>query len=114
MPDVPTYAEQGFQELVLSEWYGFFLPGKAAPEVVQRAADARSRTAVTSPDVVEAFAQLGLEAMATSPAELAQMVKDENAQLGHRSSSASASRRRTEPPAATAPFAAFMLSFEPD
>ncbi len=35
-----------------------------------------------SPDVVEAFAKLGLEAMATSSAELAQMVKEENAQWG--------------------------------
>ncbi len=30
-PDVPTYAEQGFKNLTMSEWYGFFLPGKAAP-----------------------------------------------------------------------------------
>jgi len=80
-PDVPTYAEQGFKELVMSEYYEFFMPGKAAPEAVKRAADA-IKAAVSSPDVVEAFAKLGLEAMANTPAELAKMVKDENAQWG--------------------------------
>ncbi len=80
-PDVPTYAEQGFKNLTMSEWYGFFLPGKAAPDVVQRAATA-IRAAVALPDVVESFAQLGLEAGANTPAELANAVKDENASWG--------------------------------
>ena len=80
-PDVPTYAEQGFKNLTMSEWYGFFLPGKAAPDVVQRAAGA-IRTAVASRDVIDAFAQLGLEASANTPAELAKAVKDENAAWG--------------------------------
>ncbi len=31
-PDVPTYAEQGFKDLVMSEYYEFFLPGKARPK----------------------------------------------------------------------------------
>jgi tripartite-type tricarboxylate transporter receptor subunit TctC len=80
-PDVPTYAEQGFKNLTMSEWYGFFLPGKAAPDVVQRAAGA-IRAAVASRDVIDAFAQLGLEASANTPAELAKAVKDENAAWG--------------------------------
>ena len=78
-PDVPTYSEQGFKELVMSEYYEFFMPGKTPPEAVKRAADA-IKTAVSSPDVVEAFARLGLEAMANTPAELAKMVREENAQ----------------------------------
>ena len=45
------------------------------------AADA-IKPAVTSPDVVEASAKLGLEAMANTPAELAQTVREENAQWG--------------------------------
>jgi tripartite-type tricarboxylate transporter receptor subunit TctC len=77
-PDVATYAEQGFKSLTMSEWYGFFLPGGASAEVTQRAASA-IRAAITSPDVVEAFAQLGLEAGANTPAELTKAVKDESA-----------------------------------
>ena len=80
-PDVPTYTEQGFKNLVMNEYYEFFLPGKAPAEVVRRAADA-VKSAVASPDVVEAFAKLGLEAMANSPAELAQLIKAEDAQWG--------------------------------
>jgi tripartite-type tricarboxylate transporter receptor subunit TctC len=77
-PDVATYAEQGFKPLTMSEWYGFFLPGGASADVTQRAA-AAIRAAVSAPDVVEAFAQLGVEAGANTPAELAKAVKDENA-----------------------------------
>ena len=80
-PEVATYAEQGFKALTMSEWYGFFLPAKAAPELVQRTA-AAIRAAVASPDVVESFAQLGLEAGANTPAELAKAVKDENKAWG--------------------------------
>ena len=64
-PDVPTYAEQGFKSLVMSEYYEVFLPGKVSPELVRRAADA-VKAAVASPDVIEAFAKLGLEAMPAS------------------------------------------------
>lgn len=80
-PNVPTYAEQGFKALTIGEWYGFFLPAKVSPEVLQRASTA-IRSAVATPAVVEAFATLGIEAQATTPAELAQMVKDENAAWG--------------------------------
>ncbi len=77
-PDVATYAEQGFPGLSFTEWYGFFLPPKAAPDLVQRAA-AAVRAAVAAPEVVDAFAQLGLEAQSNTPAEMARAVRDENA-----------------------------------
>ena len=80
-PDVQTYAEQGFKNLTMSEWYAFFLPAGASPDVVQRAS-AAIRAAVTSPDVIEAFAQLGFEAGASTPAELAKIVKDDNTSWG--------------------------------
>jgi tripartite-type tricarboxylate transporter receptor subunit TctC len=81
VPDVATYAEQGFKNLTMSEWYGFFLPAKTAPDAVERAA-AAVRAAVASPDVVESFAQLGLEAAASTPAELAKAVHDEHLAWG--------------------------------
>lgn len=81
LPDVPTYAEQGFKDLTMGEWYGFFLPAKAPAELTQRAAQA-IRAAVQAPDVMEAFATLGVEAGANTPAELAKAVRDENANWG--------------------------------
>ena len=65
----------------MSEWYGFFLPGKAAPDLVARTAQA-IRAAVAAPDVVEAFATLGVDAGANTPAEMAKAVQDENAAWG--------------------------------
>ncbi len=76
-PDVPTYTEQGFKPLEFSEWFGFFLPGKAAPDLTLRLA-AAIKAAVSAPDTVEAFAQLGLEAQANTPAEMTQAVRNEN------------------------------------
>ena len=78
LPDVPTYTELGFKALEQVEWYGFFLPGKAAPELVQRAATA-IRAALSTPEMPDALAQFGLEVAITSPAELTKAVKDENA-----------------------------------
>ncbi len=80
-PDVPTYAEQGFKELVMAEWYGFFMPAGAPATVVAAAAQA-IRAAVSQPDVIEGLAQLGVEAASNTPAEMAAAVRNENAQWG--------------------------------
>ena len=60
-PQVPTLAEQGFTELVFTEWFGFYLPGQAPGEVVQRLNTAL-RGALAAPDVVEGLGVVGLEA----------------------------------------------------
>jgi tripartite-type tricarboxylate transporter receptor subunit TctC len=78
LPDVPTFTEQGFKALEQVEWYGFFLPGKAAPDVVQRAA-AAIRAAMSGPEMADSLAPYGLEVAITSPAELARAVQDEHA-----------------------------------
>jgi tripartite-type tricarboxylate transporter receptor subunit TctC len=80
-PEVPTYAEQGFKSLVMTEYYEIFMPTKASAEVVQRAAEA-IRRAVAQPDVAEGFARLGLEPVASGPGELAQMIQGESTQWG--------------------------------
>ena len=69
-PQVPTLAEQGYKDLVFSEWYGFFLPAKAAPETVQRL-NAAIRNAVAQRDTLEGLAAAGLEPQVSSPEQLA-------------------------------------------
>jgi tripartite-type tricarboxylate transporter receptor subunit TctC len=76
-PSVPTYAEQGFKDIVFDEWFGHFLPAKVAPETVHKLA-ASLRTALTSPDVIEGLAQMGLEAKPSTPAELAATLKKDS------------------------------------
>lgn len=77
-PDVPTYAEQGFKDLTHSEWFAFFLPPKAAPELVARMNSAL-KVALASKDVIDGLATFGLEAMSNSPTELAELLKQDTA-----------------------------------
>ena len=77
-PDVPTYAEQGFKELTHSEWFAFFLPPKAGAALVARMNSAL-KAALASKDVVDGLATFGLEAMSNSPAELAELLKQDTA-----------------------------------
>jgi tripartite-type tricarboxylate transporter receptor subunit TctC len=77
-PDVPTYAEQGFKELTHSEWFAFFLPPKADAALVARMNSAL-KAALASKDVVDGLATFGLETMSNSPAELAELLKQDTA-----------------------------------
>lgn len=72
-PDVPTLQEQGI-DIAVREWYGFFLPGKTSTEVRSRAA-AYLQTAINSKDVVDSLATAGMEAQASTPDELANLLK---------------------------------------
>ena len=73
-PTVPTFAEQGFKELVFDEWFAFYLPAKTAPDVVNRLSGA-VRTALASADVIDGLAQMGLEAKGSTPSELTALLK---------------------------------------
>lgn len=77
-PDVPTYEEQGFKDMIHSEWFAFFLPGKAAPELVTRLNTAM-KAALAAKDTVDGLATFGLEAMSSSPAELSELVRKDTA-----------------------------------
>jgi tripartite-type tricarboxylate transporter receptor subunit TctC len=73
-PDVPTFAEQGLKEIVVTEWFGFFFPAKTPPDAVQRANSA-IRAALRSKEVTDAFNLMGLDAAASTPAELSARMK---------------------------------------
>jgi tripartite-type tricarboxylate transporter receptor subunit TctC len=76
-PGVATYAEQGFREIVFDEWFGIFMPAKVPADALNRSATA-IRAALSAPDVVEALAQMGLEARPSTPAELAALLKKDS------------------------------------
>ena len=77
-PNVPTYTEQGYPELQHSEWFGFFLPPKAAPDLVSRV-NAALKNALASKDVVDGLGTFGLEAMSSSPAEFSDLLAKDRA-----------------------------------
>jgi tripartite-type tricarboxylate transporter receptor subunit TctC len=75
-PDVPTFLEQSFKDMVYRDWFGFYLPPKAKADQVQKL-HAGLAAALAAPDVVDGLAAIGLEAASSSPAELAAMQKAE-------------------------------------
>jgi tripartite-type tricarboxylate transporter receptor subunit TctC len=79
--NVPTLVEQGYKDLVFSEWFGFYLPGQASADVVQRA-NAAIRAALAAPDVIEGLGSMGLQARSSTPAELAAMLKADTERWG--------------------------------
>ncbi len=80
-PNVSTLVEQGFKDMVFTEWFGFFLPAKASPDLVTRL-NASIRSALGSQDVIDGLATLYLEPLPTTPAQLAGMLKDDTARWG--------------------------------
>jgi len=81
VPNVPTYAEQGYKDLVFSEWFGFFAPGGTSADVVNRA-NAVLKTALAQKDVVDGLAVMALESKSSTPAELATLLKTSYEQWG--------------------------------
>ncbi|RZL97161.1 MAG: twin-arginine translocation pathway signal protein, partial [Variovorax sp.] len=80
-PDVPTFGEQGIPDMAHSEWFAFFLPAKASPELVARL-NASMRAALASKDVIDGLGTFGLEAMSSSPEELMALLKKDTAKWG--------------------------------
>lgn len=73
LADVLTYRQQGFP-ITVREWYGVFLPGKAKPEVVRRAA-AYLQTALAQPDLITSMASVGMEVQSSSPQALGETLR---------------------------------------
>ena len=67
-PDVPTYAEQGFPELTMREWYGVFMPPRLGAGVAARA-NAALRAVLTQKDVIEFGIPIGMEVVGSASAE---------------------------------------------
>ncbi|MEO6293841.1 MAG: Bug family tripartite tricarboxylate transporter substrate binding protein [Burkholderiaceae bacterium] len=80
-PSVSTMVEQGLKDLVYGEWFGFFLPGKVSPEILQKV-NAAVRAALAEKDVIDGLATMGLEAKSSSSAELASILKADTLKWG--------------------------------
>ena len=74
LPEVPTFVEQGFPDLVVQEWLGWFLPAKVPGDTVQRL-NALVREGLQEPAFIEALAKSGLQPVHQSPEEFARIVR---------------------------------------
>jgi tripartite-type tricarboxylate transporter receptor subunit TctC len=74
LPDVKTFEEQGFKAVDTNNWYALFVSAKTPPDVV-RALNRAVQAAVSDPAANAKIAQSGAEPKASSPEELAALLK---------------------------------------
>lgn len=76
LPEVPTFVELGFKDIVIVEFLGWYAPAKTPPEMV-RQLNAAVQDALGSADLQEVYARTGLVTLRESPETFALRVKDE-------------------------------------
>ena len=76
LADVPTVAEAGYADLVVTSWQAAAAPAKTPREVVAKLNDAMVR-ALRSADVRERMTQIGFDVVAGTPDEFGQFMKAE-------------------------------------
>ena len=76
VPDVPTYAEQGFPGFTAASWVGFFAPAKTDPHIVATL-NAAINDIVKSPAVQAKLTSIGFDPITGSQPQADAMFKDE-------------------------------------
>jgi tripartite-type tricarboxylate transporter receptor subunit TctC len=76
LPDVPTFAEAGYPRFDAALWQGVLAPTGTSPEVVARLNEAINRV-LAMPDVRARLAEMGADAVGTTPERFADFIKSE-------------------------------------
>lgn len=76
LPEVPTASEAGMPELALESWFGLVAPKGTSTAIVSRL-NAELVRAVASTDVADAIAKVGLDAVADTPDQFAEMIRND-------------------------------------
>ena len=76
LPAVPTFAEAGLNGFEPNGWFGFFLPAGTPRPIADKLAAEVGRI-VKQPEVSQRLAAMGLQPVASSPAELATVVSND-------------------------------------
>ena len=74
LPDVPTFAEQGYSGLDLPSWLGFYGPANMPPAVLKRLNDALVKV-LAMPEIVKFYRDGGYEAGGNSPQAFATLTQ---------------------------------------
>ncbi|TWT15004.1 tripartite tricarboxylate transporter substrate binding protein [Reyranella sp. CPCC 100927] len=81
LPDVPTFAEQGFPDVVVSAWNMLFVRTGTPRDAIERLrADAMA--SIAAPDLRARFAEMGVEPMDMTETQLAPHVRAEHQRWG--------------------------------
>jgi tripartite-type tricarboxylate transporter receptor subunit TctC len=73
-PEVATFVEQGYRDIVINDWFGFFVAAKTPPAKVQLLSTSL-KTALSTPALIKAMDERGLELRWSTPAELGTRLK---------------------------------------
>lgn len=80
LPDVPTVRELGFPNMELSGWNGYFAPARTPDAIIARLQGA-IRAAAMDPEIRKRTADVGAEAVGSTPAELGTLVREQMAKV---------------------------------
>lgn len=75
LPDIPTLPELGIEGVQLSAWMGLFAPAGTPDEIIQSLN--KQVTDILAGPVKDKLAETGLEASASTPQELEQLLRDD-------------------------------------
>lgn len=75
-PDVPSLIELGYRDLIVREWFAFFMPAHV-PAAAVEAISQTLRTAIARPELVAAFSESGMVAASSTPTALATRISAE-------------------------------------
>ena len=75
-PDVATLVEQHYRSLIVREWFAFFAPARA-PTAQVDALSLNLQQAIARPELVAAFVDSGMQAVASTPQALASRIAQE-------------------------------------
>jgi tripartite-type tricarboxylate transporter receptor subunit TctC len=75
-PDVPTFAESGYPEFVLLNWYGILAPAGTSRDAVARL-NAAIVAALATPAVAERLAGVGVDPAPSTPEALEEWIKQD-------------------------------------
>ena len=78
LPDVPTFIESGVPNFIALNSWATYMPAGAQPTIVSQL-QAGIHKAITDPDLIRRYAEMGIEAQNTTPEEFKNFLKTENA-----------------------------------
>jgi tripartite-type tricarboxylate transporter receptor subunit TctC len=78
LPDVPTFAELGYPDVIADNWSGVLAPPKTPPAIVARLNQAFNAV-VRDPEVRRRFAENGVSTIGGTPEDLTELIKSETA-----------------------------------
>ena len=79
-PEIPTFAEAGYPDIIASAWYGLFAPANTPRDIVMKL-HGEAVKALAAPDIRDHFERAGIEPIGSTPEQFAQQVRSDIARF---------------------------------